>query len=272
MRMIRRCAVVLSAMALAMAGMAVASALTADAGVPAVPALNAMVDPDPTVPGDETEVFPSSPADVCPVAQGTDPADYDLFWSVERSDAPGTEIDGGDEALSSDGDWTAFLTTDDYQPGEHTFIADCVFFPPAPASVGPAGAPGTTVATYDQTFEVAGELDPFQATLDKYSGPPGDDIELGAIACFGDSGAALLMPAGAVPPFSPDLEGLQQYDVLENQFGGVAPVPADTPPGTYQVVAWCLEGGQPNADPVVLSYTVLAPGAEAVPAAPDFTG
>ena len=113
-----------------------------------------------------------------------------------------------------------------------------------------------------------------QAILDQSSGPRGDDIELGAISnLFGDSGAALFMRPGTVPAFSPDLvdQGLQQYDVVDNQFGGVVPVPADTAPGPYQVVAWCLDAGEPAADPVVLGYTVLAPGAVPVPADPAFT-
>ena len=46
----------------------------------------------------------------------------------------------------------------------------------------------------------------------------------------------------------------------------------DTAPGSYQVVAWCLDAGQLAADPVVLSYTVLAAGAAPVAAEPEFTG
>ena len=63
---------------------------------------------------------------------------------------------------------------------------------------------------------------------------------------------------------------LQQYDVVDGQFGGVVPVPDDTEPGTYQVVVWCTEGGR-VLDSEVLGYTVTDPAVPA-PVAPNFTG
>jgi hypothetical protein len=227
-----------------------------------VPLLDAIVTPDVSTPGSPVTITPASPDDLCPAPGDT------LEWTIS---GPADDLDGT-TAVDGTGDWTVETPTPE-TVGTYDFDAVCV---------GPDGEGTTVFAEYTATFAVESELDPFQAFLDQSSGPPGDDIELGAIACFGDSGAALFMPPGAVPAFSPDLvdQGLQQYDVVDNQFGGVVPVAADTAPGPYQVVAWCLNEGELAADPVVLSYTVLAAGAVpvppggavAVPAAPSFTG
>jgi hypothetical protein len=221
--------------------------------------LVATVSPDPSTPGAALTI---TPEDLCPDGDT-------LFWSIDGNDVDFSE--GDSEAVDDGGHWTVETTAD--AEGSYTFEGDCYGTEAPKASVGPAGF-NELFGSYTVEFTVADatELDPFQAVLDKSSGQAGDDIELSGIACFGDSGAAVFMPAGPTPDFAADLPGLQQYDVLENQFGGVVPVPADTEPGTYQVVTWCLEGGAPNADPVVLAYTVLAPGAVPVEAPAPFTG
>jgi len=230
-----------------------------------VPLLEATVSPDPSTPGAPITITPATiPGDLCP--EGGETVQWHVMGDTFATDGT-VDVDGS-------GDWTVEMSAP--VVGTYDFEAECVgpLLQVNGEGFTPAGAASTLYAQYTATFEVVGELDPFQAILDQSSGPPGDDIELGAIACFGDSGAALFMPPGPVPAFSPDLvdQGLQQYDVVDNQFGGVVPVPADTAPGTYQVVAWCLDAGQLAADPVVLGYTVLAPGAAPVAADPDFTG
>ena len=118
------------------------------------------------------------------------------------------------------------------------------------------------------TVEGAALPPEFSASLDTSSGYAGDDIELSAMDCPGAGGAALFMPVGSAPELGEGLvdQGLQQYDILDGQFGGVVPVPADTAPGTYQVVVYCSRSAldPTNADVVVLGYTVLAPGATPV--------
>jgi len=250
--------------AVLLAGASLLVGTPAHGGGVVVPMLDATVTPNVSTPGSPVSIAPASPDDVCPDGGDT------LEWTISGDD-PADDLEGTTE-VDGTGNWIVETPTPE-TAGNYAFDAVCV---------GPTEAGTTAFAQYTATFEIGVELDPFQAILDQSSGPPGDDIELSAIACFGDSGAALFMPPGAVPAFSPDLvdQGLQQYDVLDNQFGGVVPVAADTAPGPYQVVAWCLDEGELAADPVVLSYTVLAAGAVpvppggavAVPAAPSFTG
>ena len=249
----------------------------ANAGGPGTGALDATLSPDPVAPGGEVTVTPVDPCPIAaPVAAPAGLVVGTLEWIVTTPD-PDDEsdvVDDGDAPITSDGLWEVVFNAP-AEPGDYEFYGFCnTDIEVDEQGVRPAGEVANPEQYGPIPFTVAGvEELAFEASLDKASGPPGDDIELTAIQCDGDSGAAALLPVGP-PPASPsdvDEDVLQQYDVLQGQFGGVVPVPDDTAPGTYQVVVWCMGQGE-VLDSEVLGYTVLAPGAAPVPAAPDFTG
>lgn len=242
---------------------------------------DAELTPNPAAPG---ETVTASSIDPCPPILVVNRADTaapagpapvsNVHWLLTTPDPGGQEdvVDEGDVDAAPDGSWEVGFAAPD-EEGDYEFYAFCESDAPelAPAVV-PAGEPEPSGNYGPIDLTVAAAQVEFDASLDKASGAPGDDIELIAIECAGDSGAAALLPVGD-PPASPDEideDVLQQYDVLDGQFGGVVPVPAATTPGTYQVVVFCMQGGD-VLDSEVLAYTVLAAAAP-VPGAPDFTG
>ncbi len=247
-----------------------------EAGGPPVGALQASLSPSPAAPGATVSV---SSIDPCPtiedqrLAPAAGPVVEQVEWFLSTPDplSPDDILIEGAAPLDGERHWEDAFTAPSAE-GEYSFYAFCPALGLleveglAPAGEGNAFSYGPIALT------VAAAGEEFSASLDQASGLPGDDIELTGIRCAGDSGAAALLPVGT-PPAHPDEVDeaiLQQYDVLDGQFGGVVPVPADTEPGTYQVVTWCM-GGDEVLDAAVLGYTVLAAAAP-VPVAPTFTG
>jgi len=258
-------------------GLVVASPVLAGLGPGA---LDASVSPDPAEPGASVtaeSVDPCPPPDDGPILVPAGLPAEEVTWFVSTPDpeSPADIVLDGSAPLDGDRHWATTFPAP-AEEGEYAFYAFCPSSPLVAAEesdgVGVAGI--TNPYQYGPilfSVEAAGPAE-FTATVDQSSGLPGDDIELTGIDCAGDSGAAALLPVGTPPahPDEVDEDVLQQYDVVDGQFGGVVPVPADTAPGTYQVVAWCMAGGD-VLDTEVLGYTVLAAAAP-VPAAPDFTG
>jgi hypothetical protein len=262
---------------------AVAAGPVQAGGGPGIGALDASLSPDPVAPGatvtvesvDPCPIPDDGPIIVPAVAAGGPIEGLTWFVSTPNPTSPADIVDDGSASLDGDRHWVVTFPAP-AEEGDYAFYGFCPSLAVAAASetdeVGAAGV--TNPYQYGPilfTVEAAGALD-FTAALGKASGLPGDDIDLTGIRCAGDSGAAALLPVGA-PPASPadvDEAVLQQYDVVDGQFGGVVPVPAGTAPGTYQVVVWCMEGAD-VLDTEVLAYTVLAAAAP-VPAAPSFTG
>ncbi len=241
----------------------------------------ATLSPNPAEPG---ETVTATSVDPCPPILVVNSAEADaapagplpvstVFWFLTTPD-PDSEadvVDEGDVEADPDGSWEVEFSAPDDE-GAYEFYASCSTEAQAVALAAALGGGGSDSGEYGPVDLVVAAGDDFSASLDKSSGLPGDDIELTAIQCDGDSGAAALLPVGDPPPtpFTVDEDVLQQYDVIDGQFGGVVPVPDDTAPGTYQVVVWCVVQTR-VVDSQVLGYTVLA-AADPVPAAPDFTG
>lgn len=261
------------------AGLVVAGPVQAGGG-PGIGALDASLSPDPVAPGGTVTV---ESVDPCPapddgpiiVPAGLPAEEVTWFVSTPDPESPADIVLDGSAPLDGDRHWATTFPAP-AEEGEYAFYAFCPSLALAAAGesdgVGAAGV--SNPYQYGPilfTVEAAGPAE-FSATLDQSSGLPGDDIELTGINCAGDSGAAALLPVGDPPagPGEVDEDVLQQYDVIDGQFGGVVPVPAGTAPGTYQVVAWCMAGGD-VVDTEVLGYTVLA-AAVPVPATPTFTG
>ena len=95
----------------------------------------------------------------------------------------------------ADGSWEVEFSAPDVE-GDYEFYASCGPDEVEEVAFAAGGAPDDSgqYGPIDLTV-AAGEL-VFDASLDKSSGPPGDDIELTAIQCDGDSGAAAFLPVG----------------------------------------------------------------------------
>lgn len=237
------------------------------------PVLEATLVPNPAQPDDDVTATPATAGDNCPIelqVNGVGTAGSSgliLEWALV--DDSSTEIDGGTAPVGAEGAWEVTFTAPGV--GVYDFVAACVL---ELVDVGVEAAGFSAVATYEEQLVVEGVAPvEFDATLDQASGPPGDDIELTGVNCSGTHGAAALLPVGPAPAHPDEVdEGiLQQYEIIDGQFGGVVPVPDDAAPGTYQVVVWCMDEDLVE-DTEVLGYTITAPGAVPVPAAPTFTG